>query len=1378
MNKMARVAIRTALAAAILLLAGSVAAVLIFRSGWFHERVRERVISEIETSTGGRVEMGDFSFNWEHLTATIAPLILHGTEPAGDPPLLTVRSVTLGLRIVSMLERKVDLASLYVEQPVAQVVFYPSGGTNLPSPRVRDPKNWAEDVVKFGVGRYEIVDGVLDYSDRIIPLNFHGEDLSLKMAHGPGKTGYRGELAFRRSRVMTAGFGPLDLDVAGAFSFDQSSIDITRLRVSTKDSRVDLNGVLTDVRSPRGTLNVKSAISIRELAAILHMPAIPLARAGKVALEGQLAIAFAAPSDFTFAGRVNAQGLAYTVQGVKIEDANLRAVVSMTADKLALSHVMITALGATINGTAELLHRRDFHFDGDFEGLTLAEAAKFATNRPLPWNGNLSGNLDVDAVAGQPAAKVHARVAIAPIPGVERIEGQIDAVFTQTSGDQAVGTIHLGDSHIATAATRIDISGTLNGTLNVRARSTNLDDLLPALAFLDEKAPKALPVKLNRGSADFEGTLSGAILAELTPVVTQGAPAATNDARIRGQLTLSAATVEGHPFDRFSAEIDATRREVQFTRMTITRGNTQIEGAGSITTRKDRLNNDSFDNAAISTQLRVRNAPLSEAATEFGNQWIVSTAVSGTAGATIHLSGSREQPEAEIAVQIENPAAFGEHFDRLRADIRYSPTAVEVTAGDADAYGGKLRFQGSFQHRMNAGKSDWKNGTLRFDVAAQGVALSRVERFSKLAPDAIPKAAFNPGSRLDAKAAGTARLVNNELTLDSIDGDATAHGLIWNQQPLGDVVLNAETHGGDVAIRLSAKVRDVNADAQGSWKLAGDYPGSATVRFSRATEATLRGVFMAGGPLAEAELPFEGFIDGARATISVALGNPRDFRAELTVDQVQLNPKPAQTLRLGAQTPDIVVKNSKPVTIEISSKEARIRSAEFTARDTTLEVTGAMPLDAASGAALSVRGSVNLIVLQLLNPDLVARGNATVQASVRGSLKDPQLNGRMELKDASLYLSDLPNGVDKANGVVIFDRNRATIEKLTAETGGGKVTFTGFIGFGSTLVYRLQAVAEKVRVRYPEDVSTTFNSTLALNGTSDASTVSGVVTIMRASFTPRADFAQILAQAGRPVSAPVAASDYVRGIQFDVRIESGPNFEFQTSLARNLEAAIDLRLRGTPLRPVLLGSVSVNDGEVEMFGNRYTVNRGDIRFNNPVRVDPIFDMELETKARSVTVNIAIAGTMQKLNVNYSSDPPMQPREIIALLAVGRAPLETAGFNSTPSTASSTDMNEAGASLIGQAISAQLSSRLQRFFGSSRVKIDPTLSGVEYLPQARLTVEQQVSNDITLTYITNLNRTEEQIVEIEWDFSRQWSAVATREASGLFGIDFTYRKRFK
>ena len=119
--------------------------------------------------------------------------------------------------------------------------------------------------------------------------------------------------------------------------------------------------------------------------------------------------------------------------------------------------------------------------------------------------------------------------------------------------------------------------------------------------------------------------------------------------------------------------------------------------------------------------------------------------------------------------------------------------------------------------------------------------------------------------------------------------------------------------------------------------------------------------------------------------------------------------------------------------------------------------------------------------------------------------------------------------------------------------------------------------------------------------------------------------------------------------------------------------------------------------------------------------------------------------MQKLNVNYSSDPPLQSREIIALLATGRDPNASAGLASSQVSGGGF-VGEAGSGLLGQAVAAQLSSRVQRFFGASRVKIDPQLGGVENLPQARLTLEQQVSKDITLTYITNLNRTQEQLVQ--------------------------------
>jgi translocation and assembly module TamB len=90
----------------------------------------------------------------------------------------------------------------------------------------------------------------------------------------------------------------------------------------------------------------------------------------------------------------------------------------------------------------------------------------------------------------------------------------------------------------------------------------------------------------------------------------------------------------------------------------------------------------------------------------------------------------------------------------------------------------------------------------------------------------------------------------------------------------------------------------------------------------------------------------------------------------------------------------------------------------------------------------------------------------------------------------------------------------------------------------------------------------------------------------------------------------------------------------------------------------------------------------------------------------------------------------------------------------------------------------VSSQLQRFFGVSRLKIDPQLTGVENNPQARLTLEQQVSKNVTFTYITNIATTNQVIVRIEWALNKNWSAVAVRDENGLFGLDFYYKKRFK
>jgi translocation and assembly module TamB len=1329
MKRLARIAMRVAAAVVAMLLLAALAGVLVLRSDWFRERARERIVREVERATGGRAELERFSFDWRRLRAEVAALVVHGKESAAEPPLLRVESLTLEMRIISAVRRDVDLASLTVDRPRVYLAVYPDGSTNLPSPARRSDANWAQQLLRLKVGWYQIREGLFEFDQRRLPLNLRGEDLSIRMDYEPAGSRYRGEFATRRLRVTAVAEGPFETGLSGAFTLDANGFAFPRMEAVTSESRVELAGSLDDVRRPRGAFDVRAQISVREAVRTFGLPVGPQ---GSAAFAGRLRVDFGTPFDFALNGRVNARGLGYVRDRLKVENAVVRADVQLTANRLALAGIRAEALGATIRGEAQLARWRRFHMDGEIEGLELRRAAAVLTDRGVAWSGTLNGPFRIDETAA--GAEVRGDLAVTPGGDGIPVQGQIHVTYSQ-----AAGTVDLGSSWMATPATRVDLDGTLGRSLHVRLRTGDPDDLLPAIAMARGSAPASLPLKLTNGSATAEGTVTGPL----------------EDPRFAGQVRIAGGVVEGHAFDRFTAEVEADPRAVRASGLTLARGMTEITGSAGVQARGG-----AWEDGAIAAALNVRNADVAALLKEWGGR---SEPVSGTASATVRATGTLRTPEAEIVADVAQPEAYGERAGRLRATIRYGADRIEIANGDLTDGLASVRFGGLYRKSG----ADWNRGEVVFDAATQNLPAARIDRVARMDPpvDAV----------ITGRVQGAAQVANGTAQLRALSVVLAAERVAVDRQALGNLELRAETRGNELEALLTGRVREVPIEGRGRWTLEGDYPGSATLRFSRISVAVAHQLSMLGGGGAhEDDVPFDGFLEGG-ASLRVSLRSLQNLRAEVTLDAVQIHPRPAQALRLGVEPKDLVFRNDGPVIADVTRQEARLRQARFAGRDTRVEATGAISLGDAVNASLALRGNIDLILLQLFHPDLLARGAATVDASVRGSIRDPALNGRLTLKGASLYFRDLPNGLDNANGSVVFDRNRATVEKLTAETGGGTLSFGGVVEFGSPLVYRLQATARSVRVRWPEDLSTTYDARLGLSGTAESSTLSGTLTLNRAAFNPRTDLGTLLAQASRPVPAPASPSEYLRGMQFDVRVESGPNFSFETSLTRDVEAEVDLDLHGTPLRPVLLGTISVNQGEVQVFGNRYTIDRGEVRFLNPVKIEPTFDMELATRARGVTVNVSLSGSLQQLKVNYSSDPPLQSSEIIALLTVGRDPTRTTAAPVNPSAGAG--LAQAGGELLGQAVNAQISSRLQRFFGASRVKIDPTLTGVDNLPQARLTLEQQVSKDITLTYIMNLNRTQEQLVRVQWDFNRNWSAIAVRDPNGLFGIDFQYRKRF-
>jgi len=86
------------------------------------------------------------------------------------------------------------------------------------------------------------------------------------------------------------------------------------------------------------------------------------------------------------------------------------------------------------------------------------------------------------------------------------------------------------------------------------------------------------------------------------------------------------------------------------------------------------------------------------------------------------------------------------------------------------------------------------------------------------------------------------------------------------------------------------------------------------------------------------------------------------------------------------------------------------------------------------------------------------------------------------------------------------------------------------------------------------------------------------------------------------------------------------------------------------------------------------------------------------------------------------------------------------------------------------------------FGITNFRVDPALTtvgstGSNQNAAARDTVQQQVTRNVTITYISNVGSTQEQVIQVEYNINRNISIVALRDYNGTFGIDIKIKKRF-
>jgi len=80
----------------------------------FRETVHARVVADLERATGGKVEIGSFSWKLSTLEFEIRNLTIHGREAASEVPYAHADRISVGVKIVSFFSRKISLEKVRV----------------------------------------------------------------------------------------------------------------------------------------------------------------------------------------------------------------------------------------------------------------------------------------------------------------------------------------------------------------------------------------------------------------------------------------------------------------------------------------------------------------------------------------------------------------------------------------------------------------------------------------------------------------------------------------------------------------------------------------------------------------------------------------------------------------------------------------------------------------------------------------------------------------------------------------------------------------------------------------------------------------------------------------------------------------------------------------------------------------------------------------------------------------------------------------------------------------------------------------------------------------------------------------------------------------
>ncbi|HEX3879094.1 MAG TPA: hypothetical protein VHW24_19040, partial [Bryobacteraceae bacterium] len=813
-----------------------VSGIIIVQTQWFRDFVRTKIVTAVETATGGKTDIGSFTFDWRHLRAQIRNFNIHGLEPARSQPLFHANLVQVDLKLLSPFNGFVNIAYLLLDTPQANVIVYPDGHTNIPAPNVpakSSNKTGLETIVDLAIGHFDLRNGSFAFGNQQSHLDASGANFRAQLGYNAVDPSYTGQIDISPLHLRNAANAPLDVDIQVPVTAHKDQVQIANAQFSTQHSHIVISGTVDHLIAPRTNAHINAQIALEDVrnAAALKIP-LDLVH-GPRTLSADITAAMDQQSTRIQSARITLGNTNIEASGdLKEANGGKGATFNATLDLNQLGTLLEVAARpqgtVKLGGSARMDAQNNYAASGNIEAHQLAFRSGTTRISNVNFDSGVSvdphrialSNLRLNAFGGRftgDAAlqdmaefQVNGSLSDFNLETVSRtfldrklgyngmVSGPVQASGNINHMDELGAKINLAIAPVPRAP-GVPVSGKLNAGYSGKGNTVTLATSYIALPHtrvdLSGELNRQINVKaVSHNLADFQ-PVAGDIPVTLAPngAVNLNATVAGNlsSPRIGANLAVTNFSAQGRPFNSLTADIAASPSNVAVTNAVIARNSLQMQLSANAGLRNWKP----LPTNSLRADATIRNADVADVLA-LAEQ----TSIPATGAFTLdaHVNGTIGSPVGTVDVSATNGTIDRQKYDALTMHAEMTPNAITVPTLSLTSGPARLDANAQFQHPTN----DMAQGTITAHVAANQVQLAQFQSLVKDRPGLAGSVTLN--------ADGSATLRASQFDISSVTANVSARNLAMQGDNLGDFTATANTAGTAVQYNVTSNFAGSN----------------------------------------------------------------------------------------------------------------------------------------------------------------------------------------------------------------------------------------------------------------------------------------------------------------------------------------------------------------------------------------------------------------------------------------------------------------------------------------------------------------------------------------------------------------------------------------